>query len=155
MGLDMYLSAKRDFYPEYNKDEKKVEDPKAKSIRKLFPEMFKTGNLDYIHLIFEVGYWRKANAIHKWFVDNVQEGKDDCGDYEVSREDLLRLLNICEEIQKNTKAALDHLPTQEGFFFGDTGYGEDYLYDIKKTIEIINKCLKLPKEWGFEYHSSW
>lgn len=21
----------------------------------------------------EVGYWRKANHIHKWFVDNVQE----------------------------------------------------------------------------------
>ena len=26
----------------------------------------------------EVGYWRKANAIHKWFVDNVQDGNDDC-----------------------------------------------------------------------------
>ena len=27
----------------------------------------------------EVGYWRKANAIHGWFVRNVQNGKDDCG----------------------------------------------------------------------------
>lgn len=26
----------------------------------------------------EVGYWRKANAIHGWFVDNVQKGNDDC-----------------------------------------------------------------------------
>lgn len=22
----------------------------------------------------EFGYWRKANAVHKWFVDNVQNG---------------------------------------------------------------------------------
>lgn len=26
----------------------------------------------------EIGYWRKANHIHKWFVDCVQDGEDDC-----------------------------------------------------------------------------
>ena len=34
-------------------------------------------------LIYEdnqIASWRKANAIHKWFVDNVQDGVDDCGD---------------------------------------------------------------------------
>ena len=25
-----------------------------------------------------VGYWRKQNAIHNWFVENVQDGIDDC-----------------------------------------------------------------------------
>lgn len=42
-----------------------------------------------------VGYWRKANQIHKWFVDNVQDGNDDCKSYYVSTEDLEKLLNIC------------------------------------------------------------
>ena len=31
----------------------------------------------------EAGYWRKANAIHRWFVENVQKGEDDCRDYYV------------------------------------------------------------------------
>jgi len=34
----------------------------------------------------EVGYWRKANHIHKWFVDNVQNGVDECLTYQVSIE---------------------------------------------------------------------
>ena len=37
----------------------------------------------------EVGYWRKANQIHKWFVDNVQDGVDDCGEYKVTKEQLI------------------------------------------------------------------
>ena len=33
---------------------------------------------------YTVCEWRKANAIHKWFVDHVQDGEDDCGRYPVS-----------------------------------------------------------------------
>jgi hypothetical protein len=29
-------------------------------------------------IVEEVACWRKANAIHQWFVGNVQRGKDDC-----------------------------------------------------------------------------
>ena len=29
-------------------------------------------------IIEQVGYWRKANQIHNWFVENVQDGEDDC-----------------------------------------------------------------------------
>ena len=43
-------------------------------------------------IIEKVGYWRKANAIHQWFVDNVQEGEDDCKKYEVSCGQLTKLL---------------------------------------------------------------
>lgn len=31
-----------------------------------------------------LGYFRKHNNIHKWFVNNIQNGVDDCGRYEVS-----------------------------------------------------------------------
>lgn len=44
----------------------------------------------------EVACWRKANAIHKWFVDNIQDGNDDCGVYEVSEEQLRELLELCK-----------------------------------------------------------
>src|SRR4051812_26127579 len=51
----------------------------------------------------EVMYWRKANHIHKWFVDNVQNGVDDCGTYHVPREKLLDLFNRCVSIMKASK----------------------------------------------------
>lgn len=41
--------------------------------------------LDYdenkIKIIYEVAYWRKANHIHNWFVQNIQDGIDDLLDY--------------------------------------------------------------------------
>ena len=47
----------------------------------------------------EIGYWRKANQIHKWFVDNVQGGEDDCGYHdEVTKEVLENLLAICKKV---------------------------------------------------------
>lgn len=47
--------------------------------------------------------WRKANAIHKWFVDNVQGGNDDCGMYEVSVDDLVKLHDACKEVLESTE----------------------------------------------------
>jgi hypothetical protein len=186
MGLDMYLEAKISFYTEYDKNGKRTDLPKAKRIRHIFPEMFKTGNLNYIKVSFEAGYWRKANHIHKWFVENIQDGNDDCGDYDVPREDLKRLLAICREVLsssitkkgkvyagtkiengkeeilyedgkliKNPEVADSLLPTRSGLFFGSPDYDEYYLEDVRKTIKIIERCLKLPDEWDFKYHSSW
>lgn len=47
----------------------------------------------------QVGYWRKANQIHNWFVENIQDGVDDCGYHrEVREQDILDLLNTCQEV---------------------------------------------------------
>ena len=51
----------------------------------------------------EMGYWRKANAIHKWFVDNVQDGVDNCAEYYVSDEQLRELLARCEKVTAASK----------------------------------------------------
>lgn len=54
--------------------------------------------------IFEqIGYWRKANHIHKWFVDNVQNGVDECDTYEVTKEQLEDLLNVCRKVLDGSK----------------------------------------------------
>jgi hypothetical protein len=45
-----------------------------------------------------VAYWRKVNAIHKWFVDNTQGGVDECQPSSVSREQLDELVRVCKEI---------------------------------------------------------
>src|SRR5690606_22029435 len=69
----------------------------------------------------EVMYWRKANAIHKWFVENVQQGVDNCVEYFVSREDLQQRITECKEdleYLKSTKDIDEHklnLTTTSGF----------------------------------------
>jgi hypothetical protein len=46
----------------------------------------------------DVAYWRKANHIHKWFVENVQRGVDDCEEHYVSRKRLKELLDAVNAV---------------------------------------------------------
>lgn len=48
--------------------------------------------------LHNVGYWRKANQIHNWFVNNVQNGYDDCEYYEATKLQLEELLEICKMV---------------------------------------------------------
>lgn len=104
-----------------------------------------------------VAYWRKANEIHKWFVDNVQKGKDDCGNYYVERKQLQWLVEMCKDVLSNKENAADILPTRSGFFFGSTDYDEYYFKDLENTVEMLENVINNPKlqRWAFEYHSSW
>ena len=146
MGLDMYLSAKR--YVWFNEA-----DAISQDIAHHFPEI---GDKKVKEIIVEAAYWRKANAIHKWFVDNVQEGVDDCGNYEVSREQLQELLTLIETALTDRENAGKMLPTASGFFFGSTDYDDWYFEDLANTVEMLKPLLD-PKweKWDFEYHSSW
>lgn len=46
-------------------------------------------------------YWRKANAIHRWFVEHVQDGRDDCGLYGVTADQLGELLDTCRKVRES------------------------------------------------------
>lgn len=90
-GLDMKdvnLDLVKDYIPEYKKRYAEWDNEK------------KYGNMS---LFQSVGYWRKANQIHNWFVGNVQDGVDDCGKYEVTEDKLTALLNTCERVLENSK----------------------------------------------------
>lgn len=148
MGLDMYLTASK-FISSYDKNK-----PFLKKLKSAFPKM-KSFKLESVR--FNVGYWRKANHIHKWFVDNIEGGEDNnCKEFSVSEEELKTLLNLCKEVQKNKKKAEELLPTQAGFFFGGTEYDEYYFKDIEDTITIIEKILKEVnfEEYDIEYCAS-
>lgn len=100
MGLDMYLN-KRVYVKNWDHtDPDKKFDVSVKKGGKLYKAINKD-NVKYI--IEEVAYWRKANAIHQWFVDNVQEGNDDCKTYSVRREDLEELLETINKVLGSTK----------------------------------------------------
>lgn len=143
MGLDMYLEARRFFI----KENKKL---KAQFSVKMKPFPLK-------EVRFEVGYWRKANQIHNWFVENVQDGNDDCKEYDVSEEQLKELLELCKVVLADPGQARDLLPTREGFFFGETAYNEFYFKDLEDTIEIIQKIFDNIdlKKYDIMYSSSW
>ena len=155
MGLDMYLIGKR--YMASWVDSADTERQSA--IQTLFPELASLpkghGNNLVREVHIEVGYWRKANAIHDWFVKNVQDGEDKCQPHYVSREHLEQLRSLCEQVWADPSRAEKLLPTAKGFFFGDTSYDENYLDDLRHTVDIIDRCLTLPDAWDFEYCSSW
>lgn len=105
-------------------------------------------------------YWRKANHIHKWFVDNVQDGEDDCGLYNVTLDQLKDLRDLCEEVINNRDKAKELLPTQSGFFFGGEHYDEYYFEDTISTYNDLRKIIdNYPSEkWfyvDYYYSSSW
>lgn len=103
----------------------------------------------------ELIYWRKANAIHRWFVINVQDYKDDCEIYPVSKEKLEELLYTCKEVLNDYTKARELLPTQEGFFFGSTLYDDDYFDDIIFTMNNLIKILNRKDLENLYYCSSW
>lgn len=159
MGLDMYLErCDRKVWGYKNFDLDVIKGEKPDLYNELKPYIVQRGKNFYWESLFEeVGYWRKANAIHRWFVENVQDGVDDCGKYEVEKEKLEELLAYCKEDLEDMSRAKELLPTMEGFFFGSTEYDEWYFEDIKDTIKILEKVLE---ETDFDrqmitYQSSW
>ena len=108
-----------------------------------------------VHVSVNAAYWRKVNAVHKWFVDNVQNGEDDCDEYYVSHDQLKELLTTARQCLFNKNPNL--LPPQEGFFFGNTDIDEWYWHGIKDTIKQLKKLVELPnfEKLSFYYQSSW
>lgn len=154
MGLDMYLSAKK--YMSQYFDEADV--ARIDKINDIFGVTgIEDGNYGAQEVTFRVAYWRKANAIHEWFVKNVQDGVDECQEAWVSREQLQELITICETVLADMSKAEQLLPTRSGFFFGGTDYDEFYKGDIEYTVERLKKILDDPalQKMDFYYHSSW
>ena len=87
MGLDMYLKKKIYIGAEY-------EHRNVKSNIKISigGENIPINAKHINEIVEDIYYWRKSNAIHKWFVDNCQGGVDDCREYMVSVEQLKNLV---------------------------------------------------------------
>ena len=173
MGLDQFLSAKKFISgSQWSTDyERRLHADIISAVNA--PSIVDT-ECPYITVDITIAQWRKANAIHNWFVDNVQNGNDDCGKYSVTHEELWDLHAQCVYVlgafaegetidgewvsERGIDYAQRYLPTTEGFFFGGTQYDERYLENLRYTKDILYKVLidLIPnKGWGFEYSSSW
>ncbi len=153
MGLDMYLNAEH-FIWEHGEDAER-----AANIRKAVKDAMGDTSGKVTNIVTEAAYWRKANAIHKWFVDHVQDGVDECQKSYVTRERLAELVVLCKDTLADVENADETLPTASGFFFGNTDYDEYYEEDLKDTIKMLEPLLDEekypPREWDFYYQSSW
>jgi hypothetical protein len=147
MGLDMYLTGERYLW-EHNTNDRSLGVNISQLLGLPADSLVKS-------VTIEAGYWRKANQIHKWFVDNVQDGKDECQKEFVTREKLKELSDLCSQVIADPEKAKKLLPRESGFFFGDDSYEEWYFTDLADTIKIIDTALAMPDDWDFYYRSSW
>jgi hypothetical protein len=177
MGLDMYLS-KQTYVKKWGHE--KPEESFDISVKKggvTYPNI-KPERVSYV--TEEVAYWRKANQIHGWFVNNCEEITPDVK-YYVTRENLEELLEVCKKVvdvlngsTKSTKKVvsgwsggkemmtdidvydtedvLELLPPTQGFFFGSDTIDEWYKKDIEDTIKVLEDELSVPKNgYGTSY----
>ena len=150
MGLDMYLSKKTYLKNWAHKEDKHrvVVTTNDQTRLDIKPERI-------THVEEEIMYWRKMNAIHNWFVQNCQDGIDECQDTHVTIEELDTLATICEKVIRDKDPSL--LPTQGGFFFGSTDYDEYYWQEVEETAKVLreeikNNQIEYPE---YIYQSSW
>ena len=179
MGLDMYLYARKyesrmkgrnnevetdNFYPE---DLKKV----GKQILK---DNFMSKSTDY-----QIGYWRKFNALHGYFEKMVEHDNELLHGIFISEDELKELIKILTKIKKALKdcptskkqikvgwnnkgpiyeeitvyccdLANELLPPTSGFFFGSQDIDEWYIKDLNYSLKIFKQALKLSQEHDYE-----
>ena len=175
MGLDMYLySTKKvdglevEDYEKIDNEVSNVDVKNFESIEKtLKPDEYKPAydelnevvkqrgkHFSWLSIFEDIGYWRKANAIHNFFVQECQDGVDECQVSMVSKEALEDLLGRCKRAMKLKKIYLNDgiikdgqgletfLPTTTGFFFGGSEFDEWYFNGVAETKKLITKVLK-------------
>ena len=139
MGLDMYLNKKTNVknYSFYSAEETTLVEVtrNGEPVKSIDPS--KVSMIEQ-----EVGYWRKFNALHRWFVNNVQRGIDDCGEYYVSKDKMIELVSILKQVSEDHSKAHELLPSGNGVFFGSTAYDDWYFNDINSALMIFEEILE-------------
>lgn len=102
----------------------------------------------YARIMEQAGYWRKANHIHNWFVENVQDGEDDCRyHHEVTEEKLKELLDVCNTVLNSCQLVSGQI--ENGYNFDDNG-NKVYNYIEGNVVADPSVAMKLlPTQSGF------
>ena len=162
MGLDMYMYLKKSGH----------KSTFGEGYEGLYPEEMKQfeeeiAQRNFVSVDYEVScqvaYWRKANAIHKWIVDNCADGRDECQEIHMPIGKLIELERICGDVLENHSLAKDLLPTCKGVFFGEQEYDEWYYRGVRYTYGILAKLIDFLNEhssdancrYGVVYEASW
>jgi hypothetical protein len=155
MGLDMYLYAsKYESKSQWRNNKEEVKGFYPSELQDLQTDIFER-NFVSKETKYQVGYWRKFNALHSYIVENFADGEDKCQQIYLSTKDLEQILNNLKNTKNNRSKAKELLPTQDGFFFGSTQYDEWYWNDVEYSIRLFEEVLKLPEGITIYYQASW
>ena len=148
MGLDMYL--KLGEYHTISKDGKSIGE--MGNIPLDWDE-YDCSNL--VEVLRNVCYWRKENAVHKFFVDKLADGKDDCSLLPCPKDVLRELRERCYKILNSLDGRVIRVPKSLVQHFKDLNdslapgkakyiqriklsFPERNLEEFDKTIEKLN-----------------
>lgn len=159
MGLDMYL------YLEKYESVGRWDDDADQKMKGFYPkelEGFAEENSKRNFLSkqtsYQVGYWRKENAIHNWIVEHCAGGVDDQRKTYLTAEQAKELLQACKEVLTDNSKAKELLPTTDGFFFGSTDYDEWYFEGLEYTVHLLEEVIKFidkDPNWDIIYEADW
>ena len=90
-------------------------------------------------------YFFKVNFIFYYFESTLGTMHDQWFAF-VRPEDVDDLIDRCERVLRNHGLANQLLPTQSGFFFGDTDFNDVYFENVKDCLKQMRKYRKLLKE---------
>lgn len=157
MGLDMYLY--RQSYVQ-NWEHQKPEQRHTITIKKGndVREDIKPERIAYV--IEQVGYWRKFNALHNWFIEKCGNGEDNCQKIYISQQDFQDLHDTLTMVKNaldegDEEKAMELLPPVSGFFFGSDEIDEYYKADVIEALELIENIVNEDCNEDYYYQSSW
>ena len=144
----MYFYARKTTYKSFSKWDEPDSVGEAN-----YPEDLKTFS-DYIYdrnfksaeteIRYQIGYFRKFNALHSYIVKTFANGIDNCQDIILYKEDVEQIKKVLDEVlnaHQQVEKAKELLPTQSGFFFGGTDYDEYYFEDVKVAADLMQSFL--------------
>lgn len=144
MGLDMYFH-KRKYVKNWEHGEDKFEVIVKKNGKVL------SGSDKASYVEYDAGYWRKANAIHNWFIEHCANGEDSCTEMDVSNEQASELLETVNKVLAASKLVKGKIKNGER----STPNGWEPIMEDGEYIEepTVAKEL-LPTQGGFFFGST-
>ena len=125
MGLDMYVTIRhkdtQSKLEAYEAWQQKYSYEEFLRLTEEQREEWRNSEPEYDNDMYgkELMYWRKANQIHNWFVQNCQNGVDDCGRYAITVADLKKLQELCKKILTMTEIKQELRPTYPNGWFSE------------------------------------
>ena len=146
MGLDMYVNIRhkntQSKLEAYEAWEYKYSYEEFQLLTEEQKEEYRNSEPEYDNDMFgkELMYWRKANQIHNWFVQNCQNGVDDCGRYAITVADLMKLKELCEKILTMTNVKQELRPTYPN------GWSSEPVHEMQDVRFLTYEGMKFAEE---------
>ena len=95
----------------------------------------------FYYKIKKIGYFRKVNFLIPFFESQLGDKIENLCKVKIDKEDAEELLRRCSAVLDDHSKAEELLPTQEGFFFGNTDYDDYYFMDVERVRDYVKDTL--------------